>query len=253
MLDVAATVETGPFPLPNARVPSEPCRRDHRRCGVDRFRIGRGEAGAVIADQHNGRPAERVDQRRTDREYFRHANRDHRRQESAEGGNAGGEEAEAPDEHLVDRIAGRYPQRKGRDSERHRAYLCTTIVQYRKPVFGDWRIGRLVVDALRWRDAIGATRTITFVVMPDHLHWLFELTGGDSLSQVIGGVKKRTTMQINRTCGTEGRLWQPGFHDHAVRREEDLKALASYVVHNPVRAGIARSIREYPLWDAMWL
>ena len=143
--------------------------------------------------------------------------------------------------------------RRGRHSERHRAYLCTTVVDNRKPVFRDWRLGRIVVDALRWRDTIGATRTIAFVVMPDHLHWLFELTGSSSLSQAVCGVKKRTATEVNRRTRSQGRFWQPGFHDHAVRREEDLKALAAYVVQNPVRAGLVRSVRDYSLWDAMWL
>jgi len=38
-----------------------------------------------------------------------------------------------------------------------------------------------------------------------------------------------------------------------VRREEDLKALAFYIIQNPVRAGLVQSAREYSLWDAMWL
>jgi putative transposase len=50
-----------------------------------------------------------------------------------------------------------------------------------------------------------------------------------------------------------GPLWQKGFHDHAVRGDEDMRALARYVVANPVRAGLVRSVREYPHWDARWL
>jgi REP element-mobilizing transposase RayT len=56
-------------------------------------------------------------------------------------------------------------------------------------------------------------------------------------------------MQLNR-CG---RLWQPGYHDHALRREEDLVATARYLVANPLRAGLVQHIGDYPLWDAVWL
>jgi REP element-mobilizing transposase RayT len=114
-------------------------------------------------------------------------------------------------------------------------------------------LGRLVVDALRWHDNANNTRTLAFVVMPDHLHWLFELTGTETLSRVMSSVKKRSARGINAADGVEGSLWQPGFHDHAVRQEEDLESLASYVVQNPVRARLVASVREYPLWDAMWL
>jgi len=48
-------------------------------------------------------------------------------------------------------------------------------------------------------------------------------------------------------------VWQRGFHDHAVRREEDLQALARYVVANPVRAGLVQRTGLYPHWDAIWV
>lgn len=51
----------------------------------------------------------------------------------------------------------------------------------------------------------------------------------------------------------QGRLWQPGFHDHAVRREESLEAIARYIVANPLRAGLVKKVGDYPLWDAIWV
>ena len=48
-------------------------------------------------------------------------------------------------------------------------------------------------------------------------------------------------------------VWQRGYHDHAVRREEDIKSLARYVIANPVRAGLSYSVGSYPHWDAAWL
>jgi len=46
--------------------------------------------------------------------------------------------------------------------------------------------------------------------------------------------------------------WQPGFHDRAIRSDEDLQALARYVVANPLRAGLVTSIGRYSHWDAVW-
>jgi len=143
--------------------------------------------------------------------------------------------------------------RKGRFSQPHRVYLCTTVVLERRPLFSDLPVGRLVVDALRWHDSSERTRTIAFVVMPDHLHWLFQLTGSQPLSAVMQGVKKASARAVNARLSRRGPIWQPGFHDHAVRREEDLRNIARYVVYNPVRARLVQSVRDYPLWDAMWL
>jgi hypothetical protein len=48
-------------------------------------------------------------------------------------------------------------------------------------------------------------------------------------------------------------IWQAGFHDRAMRKEENLQAFARYIVANPVRAGLVNRVGDYPHWDAMWL
>ena len=52
--------------------------------------------------------------------------------------------------------------------------------------------------------------------------------------------------------GTKG---QPlsSHHDRAVRHDHDLRALARYVIGNPLRAGLCDRIGDYPFWDAAWL
>jgi len=41
--------------------------------------------------------------------------------------------------------------------------------------------------------------------------------------------------------------------DHALRSDEDLRAVARYVIANPVRAGLAQRVGGYPFWDAVWI
>jgi REP element-mobilizing transposase RayT len=53
--------------------------------------------------------------------------------------------------------------------------------------------------------------------------------------------------------GTFNRIWQRGFYDRSIRKEDDLIDIARYIVANPVRAGLVTSIRDYPLWDSIWL
>jgi REP element-mobilizing transposase RayT len=48
-------------------------------------------------------------------------------------------------------------------------------------------------------------------------------------------------------------LWQKGFHDRALRREDDLAEVARYVVSNPVRAGLVSKTGAYSHWDAIWV
>jgi len=143
--------------------------------------------------------------------------------------------------------------RKGRYSETGRIYLITTVTEGRSRVFENFWCARLLIKELMVTDGMGWSNTWAFVVMPDHLHWLVGL-GETDLSQLVRRVKSCSAIAINRLTRQEGRrLWQKGFHDHALRKEEDLKNVARYVIANPVRAGLAGSVRNYPHWDARWL
>jgi REP element-mobilizing transposase RayT len=107
---------------------------------------------------------------------------------------------------------------------------------------------------MRYQQAVGRADTLAFVVMPDHFHWLLQLGEETTLSCVVQSMKSFSAHRIVPMIGSEGRkIWQAGFHDHAVRREEDLAGIARYIVANPLRAGLVDAIGDYPLWDALWL
>jgi putative transposase len=142
--------------------------------------------------------------------------------------------------------------RKGRFSEPGHTYLLTAVVHERRPVFTDWPIGRLLVTELRAAEKDGLAQSQAWVVMPDHLHWLITLQTG-TISKLMQRIKGRSAISINRALGNQGQIWQKGFHDRAIRKEEDLQAIARYVVANPLRAGLVDKIGDYPLWDAIWL
>ena len=142
--------------------------------------------------------------------------------------------------------------RIGRFSEHERIYLLTATVEKREPIFANWRVGRVLVDELRSAHVDGLVESLAWVVMPDHVHWLLVLQRG-SLSALMRRVKGRSAKQINQLNGRSRKLWQDGFHDRALRREEDVLPAARYVVANPLRAGLVARVGDYPLWDALWL
>ncbi|RON55703.1 REP-associated tyrosine transposase [Pseudomonas frederiksbergensis] len=142
--------------------------------------------------------------------------------------------------------------RTGRYSECGQIYLVTAVVRNRQPVFSCFKTGRLVVDAFRKAQQEQFANSLAWVVMPDHFHWLIELQN-IPLPKLIARTKSRTTVALNRAIQREGPLWQQGFHDRAIRKEEDLQAVARYIVRNPIRAGLVSKAGDYPLWDAIWL
>ncbi|WP_245650861.1 REP-associated tyrosine transposase [Thauera butanivorans] len=143
--------------------------------------------------------------------------------------------------------------RIGRFSEPERGYLLTTVTQERRRVFDDLRLARLAIGELRACDEAGLCATLAFVLMPNHLHWLVQLRH-TNLADLMRRFKSCSAARVNRARNMPGaRLWQAGFHDRAIRDGEDIRAIARYIVANPMRAGLASTARDYPHWDATWL
>ena len=135
--------------------------------------------------------------------------------------------------------------RKGRFSEEGRIYLVTTVTAQRQPFFAEFSKARAMVRILHAYSK--PAQTLAYVLMPDHLHWLMQLGTERSLSRTVGAIKSVSAHTIPSL------RWQTGFHDHAVRKEEDLRELARYIVLNPVRARLVNKVSDYPHWDAIWL
>ncbi|UZM14469.1 transposase [Pseudomonas kielensis] len=142
--------------------------------------------------------------------------------------------------------------RTGRYAEPNRIYLLTTNTLGREPVFADYALGRLVVHQFRKAQSLGLANSLAWVVMPDHFHWLVELEKC-SLSSLMRQTKSLTTREVSLSTARHGPLWQQGYHDRALRRDEDLVKMARYVVANPLRAGLVKRLGDYPLWDAIWV
>lgn len=145
-----------------------------------------------------------------------------------------------------------YRLRIGRHSERGRLYLLTSITQQRRPIFKDFYLGRLVVEQFRQAHDEGIVTSKAWVVMPDHFHWLVELKD-KTLAELMCRVKSRSSVTVNQAKQSSGRVWQKGYYDRALRRDDDLKAAARYIINNPIRARLTTRIGDYPLWDACWM
>lgn len=144
--------------------------------------------------------------------------------------------------------------RAGRVSIPGHVYLVTTVTIRRERLFAAHERARICARLLCQAQAQGACNSLAWVVMPDHVHWLLRLESGVGLAAVVKGLKGRVARELNRVAGREGRtVWQPGFHDHALRSHENLRATARYIVGNPLRAGLVDAIGDYPFWDIAWL
>lgn len=131
-------------------------------------------------------------------------------------------------------------------------YLVTVVCEGRRSRFTRFDVACAVARELSRADSWQDARLFAWVLMPDHLHAMIQL-GDVPLGRVMQQVNSRTARVANAQGQEQGRVWQPAYHDHALRAEEDMRRAARYLVANPLRAGLVEHIGDYPFWDAIWL
>ncbi len=95
------------------------------------------------------------------------------------------------------------------------------------------------------------TERYAWCLMPDHLHLLISPREGN-LIKIIGQWKRFTGHLLGK-AGLDEPCWQRGFYDHALRKEEDIEKVASYIVNNPVRKGLVDQWQNYPYSWHKWI
>ena len=130
--------------------------------------------------------------------------------------------------------------------------MLTTTTHLRRPLFHNLYSARLVIQSLRRAEENHYCTSLAWVVMPDHVHWLIELK-----EVTLGALMQRFKCESSNALRKAGLkstpVWQAGYYDRALRRDEDIFRAARYIVANPVRAGLVDTVGEYPHWDAVWL
>ena len=143
--------------------------------------------------------------------------------------------------------------RRGRVSVPGQIYNITVATLGRAPFFSTFPVAAAAARCFADRAVLQDADMLAWVLMPDHAHWLVQLGETADLPALVSRLKSASARHANRRLGRVGTLWAPAYHDRALRREEDVVAVARYIVANPVRAGLVRSVREYSFWDAKWL
>ncbi len=135
--------------------------------------------------------------------------------------------------------------RRGRRSLPGHCYLIKIVTQQRRPWFQGLPHAGIACRTFYANTVCEHGDTLAYVVMPDHIHWLVQLKG--ELSDLTRLYKAKVSLEIGES------IWQRGFHDRAIRKEDDISQAARYLVANPLRAGLVQDIRHYPYWNAAWL
>jgi len=83
-----------------------------------------------------------------------------------------------------------------------------------------------------------------YCVMPDHVHLLISASDKKGIIELIKEIKSLSA-KLAWQLGYNGTIWQRSFYDHFLRKDEDCRIAANYIIHNPVRAGIVEHWKDY--------
>jgi REP element-mobilizing transposase RayT len=140
--------------------------------------------------------------------------------------------------------------RRGRRTLSNVVYLITFCTHDRRRWFARPTLARLAGGVCNDDATWPSARPLLWLLMPDHWHGIVEVTGSEPLGQTVARIKGLCSRVAAPLI--DGPLWQRGFHDHALRRHEDLESVMAYVLHNPVRQGLVERWDEWPWRGGAW-
>ncbi|RRS10499.1 hypothetical protein EAG18_00230 [Pseudoalteromonas sp. J010] len=141
--------------------------------------------------------------------------------------------------------------RKGRVSSAGQYYAITICCKNKAAIFNNLAVNQVVIREIYHLEQDNIIKLIAYTLMPDHLHLLFQLKDVCSLSDTIKSLKGKIATKL-RTMNVR-QLWQKGFYDTCILHNTMLKNQARYIVANPLRAGLAKQIGDYPYWNCIYL
>jgi putative transposase len=125
-------------------------------------------------------------------------------------------------------------------------FFLTACALSNREVFKDPNFAFQSIDYIKSESIRLGNAIYVFCLMPDHLHILLSpLESGIPVTQYMSGLISKIT-HLSWKYGYSGKLMQRSFYDHVVRKEEDLRQIAEYILNNPVRKGLVEKWEDYP-------
>lgn len=134
-------------------------------------------------------------------------------------------------------------------------FFFTVVTAGRKAVLCREEVREALRAAVRQTRCVRPFAIHAWVLLPDHLHCVWQLPAGDAdFSTRWNLIKGMATRQLgwrdalsaSGRCRGEGRLWQRRFWEHTIRDELDLMRHVDYVHWNPVRHGLVEHPAAWP-------
>ena len=122
----------------------------------------------------------------------------------------------------------------------------------------DERIATEVAESLHYRDG-KVFRLDAYCIMANHVHVVFAPLATqpsdepqtdnlryNTLASIMQSLKGYTAWKANRLLGRSGACWHHESYDHSVRDTSEWQRIVTYVLNNPVNAGL---IKDWEKWQ----
>jgi hypothetical protein len=139
-----------------------------------------------------------------------------------------------------------------RTSALRQCWVVDIHTLFRRPVFDDTDAARAVCRLHRACGAWCGSVCLAWVLLPDRWQGLLAVAPGDALERLVQRFKNASARVVDPRLRINGWLWERGF-DARLLPEGGERDAARRLVIEPLRAGLAGAIGDYPYWDAVWL
>ena len=152
---------------------------------------------------------------------------------------------------------------KGHDYGSEGLYFITICTYDRNHYFGEIKNGEIILNAAGkiaaecWKNIpnhFPHTKLYEYVIMPNHVHGIIEITENARLAGMDGDVRSKnfsTLQSPSKTIGSIVRgfkigvtkwmrqnteiknVWHRNYYDHIIRNDSDYYRIAEYIIKNP--------------------
>ncbi len=92
------------------------------------------------------------------------------------------------------------------------------------------------------------------VILPDHLHTIWQLPEGDcdfsgrwkAIKSGFTRLVKQQGVQLRHNDKGEYNLWQRRFWEHTIQNQRDFQRHVDYIHYNPVKHGLVTQVSDWP-------
>lgn len=141
-------------------------------------------------------------------------------------------------------------------------YFFTAVTHNRQPILTAPHGRNCLRNAFKQVQSKMPFEVTGIVLLPDHLHAIWQMPGDDMDYSVrwrriksiftrtwLSSTSSNSSISLSRRKRNEQGVWQRRFFEHTLKDENDLKRCADYLHVNPLKHGYVKRVSEWP-WSS---